>query len=150
MADLVVSLLGMSSYGSTSSAAARPLPTRGPYVLFRFGWARMSPRPVRGPSDIFFEIFAKYHDDASCSSTAVFGTAKNGKYLGKYLDARCIERLPSPTTRVPLPSTLEDSVDVKILAVTSNIYGMCTTTKWVPLPLPKTRVTVSSSSTTAA
>ena len=88
----------------------------------------------------------KYHDDAYCSSTVVLGTAKNGKYLGKYLDARCIEQLPSPTTRVQLPSTLEDSMDVKILAVTSNIYGMCTTTKWVPLPLPKTRVTEPSSS----
>ena len=32
---------------------------------------------------------------------------------------------------------LEDPVDVKFLAVTPNIYGMCTTTKRVPLlPLP--------------
>ena len=29
----------------------------------------------------------------------------------------------TPTTCVPLPSTLEDSVDVKFLAVTPNIYG---------------------------
>ena len=50
--------------------------------------------------------------------------------------------------RVRLPLTLEDFVDVKFLAVTSNIYGMCTTTKWVPLPLPKTRVTEPSSLTT--
>ena len=135
MADLVVSLLGMSSYGSTSSAAARPLPTKGPYALFHFGWARMSPR-LHGPSGIFFEIFAKYHDDASCSSTVVFGNAKNGKYLGKYLDARCIEQLLSPTTQVPLPSTLEDPVDVKFHVVTLNIYENVVRL----LPWPKTRV----------
>ena len=48
--------------------------------------------------------------DNVCTTTAVFGIAKNDKYL----DARCIEQLPS---------TLEDPVDVKFLAVTPNIYG---------------------------
>ena len=45
----------------------------------------------------------------------------------------------TPTTCVPLPSTLEDSVDVKFLAVTPNIYGMCATTKRVPLLPPPSR-----------
>ena len=35
----------------------------------------------------------------------------------------------TPTTCVPLPLSLEVSVDVKFLAVNPNIYGMCTTTK---------------------
>ena len=47
--------------------------------------------------------------DNVCTTTAVYGFAKNDKYL----DARCIEQLPS---------TLEDPVDVKFLAVTPNIY----------------------------
>ena len=48
--------------------------------------------------------------DNVCTTTAVFGFTKNDKYL----DARCIEQLPS---------TLEDPVDVKFHVVTPNIYG---------------------------
>ena len=44
-----------------------------------------------------------------CTTTAVFGIAKNDKYL----DVRCIEQLPS---------TLEDPVDVKFHVVTPNLY----------------------------
>ena len=50
----------------------------------------------------------------TCTTTAVFGIANNGKYL----DTRCIEQLPS---------TLEASVDVKSLAVIPSIYGNCAT-----------------------
>ena len=32
-------------------------------------------------------------------------------------------RTSTPTACVPLPSTFEDSVDVKFLAMTPNIYG---------------------------
>ena len=62
-----------------------------------------------------------------CTTTVIFGIANNDKYL----DVRCIEQLPSPTTRVPLPTTLEDPVDVKFHVATPNIYGR------VRLPLPE-------------
>ncbi|EMS46519.1 hypothetical protein TRIUR3_17154 [Triticum urartu] len=60
--------------------------------------------------------------------------------------SRPTKQLPSLMTRVPLPSTLKDPVDVKFHVVTPNIYENIVRL----LPWPKTRVQLPSPCTTTS
>ncbi|XP_044335629.1 extensin-like [Triticum aestivum] len=106
--------------------------TRGPCVAL-FGPSRLtrSTRTVPGPPSIFSVSFAKYHNNASSTSTAVYGNTKY-PYARRRQDRFGIHQVPLPLTRISTKTCTTTAVKFDYLRV--PLLPSATHEQLLPLP----------------